>query len=869
MQLPCAGYPLANVQAGQVPIYIISPDTGVLINRLDVAAAGVTGLHFSNDGNWLGVGCDNGAIQMVNVTSGIAYPAPPISKAQVLEVRYNPNPKAKLLATLGADKFVQIWNFAGNAQHKDLPVAGAVPATLAWSNEGTTLAIGCATGEISLNTHEGRTIKTLPRLTHGGAPLRIYQLQYLPGDREIAVVGVGNGGWAGVINADTGAVRVGVAAHSNSVFALDVSADGKQVVSSGGNQHETLVWNVDDGKIQHRLVGTGNGVWAVAWSKDGKSIAFGNSNKRATPGGPLPLEGTFRLDEFGIGDPPDPSKYTQTVDGDDHASLITEQRGFVVKTTGREPTLMALPGGEKIYSATVLPKANAILVGGVENLYMVTPATAQISKKFIGHTGNVLSVTPSPDSRYFATGSGDQTIRIWQRNQDEPVLSIFVAGRDWIAWTPQRYYACSAQGERLIAWQIGAGAKFPQIHPAARFRSSMYQPALLKYLIPAGNLPTAMAMAKKYDKALFETTSVADVLPPEVALDGFPGDAELKMDKDKQTLTVRATAKSPKHPITAMRLLVDGRPFNGVAGVKKFDTPQLAAEMTWEVPLLPGQHSVAVIADTPVSKGMSKVGAVLRAGDPPKPNLYVLTMGVSDYPKAVGPLTYCASDAEMLAKAFQDKSKGVFGKIEVKVLTDKLATKKGIREGLDWMKSKMTAQDVGIVSFSGHGTSDLFGRFYLVPFDVNPDEENCESCLSGDEFKQRLDNMPGRLVAILDACHSGKVAEKERPTPRSDSLVRDLTAEDSGVIVMCASLGREYAIESKATKAGFYTLGLVEGLSGHGDSDGDGVVYIHELDMYATARVRQLSGGRQNPTLGRPPTIRPFAIAKPDKPVAP
>ena len=118
----------------------------------------------------------------------------------------------------------------------------------------------------------------------------------------------------------------------------------------------------------------------------------------------------------------------------------------------------------------------------------------------------------------------------------------------------------------------------------------MYQPALLKYLIPAGNLPTAMAMAKKYDKALFETTSVADVLPPEVALDGFPGDAELKMDKDKQTLTVRATAKSPKHPITAMRLLVDGRPFNGVAGVKKFDTPQLAAEMTWEVPLHPLQH---------------------------------------------------------------------------------------------------------------------------------------------------------------------------------------------------------------------------------------------------------------------------------------
>jgi uncharacterized caspase-like protein len=127
--------------------------------------------------------------------------------------------------------------------------------------------------------------------------------------------------------------------------------------------------------------------------------------------------------------------------------------------------------------------------------------------------------------------------------------------------------------------------------------------------------------------------------------------------------------------------------------------------------------------------------------------------------------------------------------------------------------------------------------------------------------------MPGRLVAILDACHSGDVAEKNRPLVQTDSLVRDLTAEDSGVIVMCASGGREYSYENKLTKAGFFTLGIVEGLAGHGDVDGDGVIYIHELDMYATARARQLSGGKQNPTLGRPTTMRPFALAKVTTPV--
>jgi uncharacterized caspase-like protein len=252
----------------------------------------------------------------------------------------------------------------------------------------------------------------------------------------------------------------------------------------------------------------------------------------------------------------------------------------------------------------------------------------------------------------------------------------------------------------------------------------------------------------------------------------------------------------------------------------------------------------------------------------PKPNLYVLAVGVGAYQSpGISKLRYAASDATLLSDALKEHSKAVFNKIEVKVLTDKAATKKGILEGLDWLKSNLTMQDVGIVTFSGHGSRDpLFGDFYLCPVDMSAADDDYSTGLSGKLFKERLDNMPGRLVAIIDACHSGVVAEKEQPVGQTDGLVRDLTTEDSGVIVMCASAGREYSIESNLTKAGFYTFGLAEGLAGHGDVDGDGVVYIHELDMYATARARQLSGGRQNPTLGRPSSVRPFPIAKVGKP---
>jgi hypothetical protein len=358
-------------------------------------------------------------------------------------------------------------------------------------------------------------------------------------------------------------------------------------------------------------------------------------------------------------------------------------------------------------------------------------------------------------------------------------------------------------------------------------------------------------MAVKFDKQSIAATGLAEVLPPRVTLTAPP-------TADARPVKIRTTAEgTAKNPIVAMRLLVDGRPFNGAAGIKRFDK-QVKAEATWDVTLGPGAHTVSVLAESPVSKGMSPTAVVTRAGASEKPNLYVLAMGVSAYPGTMK-LNYAATDALLLTRTLQEKSRAVFGKIEMKVLTDKQVTKAGMREGLDWLKSKMTAKDVGIVSFSGHGgRDDDTGKFFLIPVDVGRDME--KTCFAGEELKERLEDMPGRIVAILDACHSGAVTEIR--VGRPDNLVRDLTTDDYGVVVLASSLGSECSLESSATRAGFYTLGLTEAMT-RGDFNRDGVVHLNELERYASLRVQQLSRGAQNPTVGRPPTIRPFPIAKP------
>jgi uncharacterized caspase-like protein len=178
----------------------------------------------------------------------------------------------------------------------------------------------------------------------------------------------------------------------------------------------------------------------------------------------------------------------------------------------------------------------------------------------------------------------------------------------------------------------------------------------------------------------------------------------------------------------------------------------------------------------------------------------------------------------------------------------------------------MTPKDVAIIFFAGHGAQDPGGNFHLVPVDVNlKDPEG--TCISGEFLKKTLGNMPGRLVAMLDACHSGASALGSMPAKgparvATDDLVRDLVTDDYGVVVMCSSMGHEYSLESTGTKHGFFTLGLVEGLSGKADFNRDRVIHIHEVDAYAFLRVRQLSRGQQNPVTGRPPTIRSFPLAR-------
>ena len=126
---------------------------------------------------------------------------------------------------------------------------------------------------------------------------------------------------------------------------------------------------------------------------------------------------------------------------------------------------------------------------------------------------------------------------------------------------------------------------------------------LRRFLYLSGSLEKALALAARERKRPVTAVHVGQILPPHVTITSPTVGADGIQVKQAQ-IEVKATARSVgTHPVTAMRLLLDGRPYLGQKGVRTFDKPrQGQVEAVWMVAQPPGKHTLAVQAESAVSK---------------------------------------------------------------------------------------------------------------------------------------------------------------------------------------------------------------------------------------------------------------------------
>ncbi len=825
----------------------------------------ITGMTFSPDSKLLVTSSADGTARVVNVSTGELVANLIGHKTTVITARFHP--KLNRIATACKDGTARIWTAGlGGKNYTSVPITGhdGPMNDIAWHPEGTMLATGGVDGTIRTWTPAGKAIRTYEKqITSGNGgtgTVQAIRVAFSRDGKKVVYGGVAYMGHAVVLDLESGERVVDRAKeHSNTVMACATSPTEDLAITAGGDANDIHVWRLSDGSAVHKIVSGNKSIWAIAAGSKGE-LVWGSVNSGTALPPTRPVTTAFELDKLDFVKVPQLHiKAQMKLNG----FSVSQPDFFTIQVArdGQPYYKFAIPNGvsERIYSASLVA-GNGLLIGTSSQLVLIDLNQKQVVKNFVGHSGIVTAVAPT-EQGLFITGSDDQTVRIWRMDREEPILSFFAVGREWIAWTPEGYYAASPAGERLMGWQMNNGpSKAGSFYPAIQFRRTLYQPAIIQNLVRAkGDTGLAMALAIRDTGRKIPAVNLAQVLPPTVSI-SLANMTGLDVKNDQEKLVIKADAKATRlNPVNNLILLVDGRPFREVEKQKVARPEKGEMSISWTVNLPPGKHTIHALADNGMSQGISAPISVLQAGEVRKPNLYVFAVGVNEYP---GPLklNFATTDARAISSTFQRKSTSIFEKIEVKTITDRQATKTEMLKGLDWLASKMTAQDVGIFYFSGHGGQDEDGQFFLVPVDVNLKQANV-SCLLGDVVKTKLANMPGKLVAIFDACHSGSAADSMQSAGAGD-LMRELVSDDCGIVVICSSMGDEYSLESSETKGGLFTHSLVEGLEGKADLNNDGFVYIHEATLYAMIRVQQLSRGTQNPTLGRPPYLQPFSLTK-------
>ena len=234
---------------------------------------------------------------------------------------------------------------------------------------------------------------------------------------------------------------------------------------------------------------------------------------------------------------------------------------------------------------------------------------------------------------------------------------------------------------------------------------------------------------------------------------------------------------------------------------------------------------------------------------------WALVVGINCYSN-MPQLRFARQDAEALATTLVRECG--FPEDNVVLMTDtvdarspQFPTRGNLRARINQIAEVARADDVLLISFSGHGIN-IDGGGYLAPVDGASDDVGSFVPLSWVKTTLETCAAKQRLL-VLDACHAGARAGAAADSP-AEALLSPLAG--AAFITLASCDARQLSHEYSELGHGVFTHSLLEGLRGRADNEAEGnrdsVVTASELFAFASLEVSRWSlrtGKAQTPVL--------------------
>ena len=537
--------------------------------------------------------------------------------------------------------------------------------------------------------------------------------------------------------------------HGGITRIVAVSHDGRWALTGSIADKKAYLWDISTGErfdLPVKPCGTG----ALAMSADGRYGVVGTDDASVVL---FDLQTRQPLRTLQPANASDTSIDSLDISRDGRRIMAGDVRGNVIFWDAGSGQQMHLGNGHQgnpycmVWSVAFSPDGRCAISGGADNRAVVWDVETGVAIRVLqGHGAMVTAVGISPGDRYALTGSLDGTARLWDiATGDELAKLIGMAAisnartvfRDWLVITPEGLFDGSAGAREKVTFRVGDGLS---VVPVDRFFQDFYRPGLLTAIWSGQHeMPEEKLFGSK---------------PPTIEITAPAQNGVV----ESEHLVLEATVTDQGHGIKGPWLLHNGV---RVLAPGKVERQGNVVRRQFQVALVEGKNQFEVRAASADGSWESEPDRRELTYEKllPKPDVYLLAIGVGKYSDASLQLSYPTVDAEAMADLFQKRGPAFYRHVHLVKLLDEKATRSGILQAIGQLTTQARPQDTLIVFLAGQGML-IDQQYYFLPHELRRQEKTLDEAVRGQgllaaELGEKLAAVPAlKRMVIFDTGQS-------------------------------------------------------------------------------------------------------------------